>query len=219
MFRQLEREEAANVLTHGAGIVLSLLGLFVLVYTVLGRGSGWRVAAVWIYGLTLIAVFTASTLYHWTNGRSGSGQTRWKTFCLWLDHTCIYALIAGTYTPYTLSVLKGTMAAGVLSTVWGLGVIGAAMSAVPRLRRPHVSVPYYLLTGWLAALVVHAVHPLPTLFSPGGLALLVGGGLCYLIGVGFFFLRIAYAHAVWHIFVLLGGGLHYFGVLLYATSG
>jgi len=204
----LPREEVANVLLHGAGALLSLVGLAVLVARSLGYRDATHTAAVAVYGASLLAVFAASTLHHAVTA------PRLKPVTLWLDHACIYALIAGTYTPFMLTVLKGATGLAVLATVWGLAAVGVAAKTVLRLRSEAVSLPFYLLMGWL---IVAVLPPFVRQVHPTGLALLVAGGLCYSLGVGFFLWRRPYAHAVWHGCVLAGGALHYAAVLRYAT--
>jgi hemolysin III len=210
-WRRIGGEEIANALTHGTGVLLSLAGLAIIALSSLQYGNRAYTAAVSVYGLSLVAVFGASTLYH------ASTSARRERVYLWMDHACIHVLIAGTYTPFALTVLKGAMATGVLAAVWSLGAAGVAASAVPRLRASGIAVPYYLIEGALVAAVINAVHPLPSLLGPGGFALLAAGGVCYGLGLVFFFLRVSYAHAVWHVFVLAGGALHYFSVLRYTT--
>jgi hemolysin III len=198
----------ANVLTHGAGALLSLVGLAVLVARSLGYRDPAHTAAVGVYGASLVAVFAASTLHHAVTA------PRLKRLTLWLDHAGISALIAGTYTPFMLTVLAGATGLAVLGAVWALAAAGVAARAVRRLRSDAVSVPLYLLMGWL---IVAVLPPFARRVPPAGLALLVAGGLCYSLGVGFFLWRRPYAHAAWHGCVLAGGALHYAAVLRYAT--
>lgn len=208
LLRGLSREERVNSLTHGAGAVLSLVGLVVLAYRSLWFRDVAHTVAVSVYGVSLLAVFVSSTLYHATT------SPRLKNVCLWLDHSCIYALIAGTYTPFMLTVLKGATGVGILGAVWTLAVVGIVSKTVLKIRSDAVSIPFYLLMGWLILLVL---RQFVGLVHTNGLVLLIGGGVCYSLGIGFFLSRRAYAHAVWHGFVLAGGTLHYFSVLLYAT--
>ena len=206
MFGRIGREEAANVLTHGAGVLLSLMGLAVLVHRSLERGSITLTAGVGVYGLSLVSAFTASTLYH------AAIAPRPKHILLWLDHSCVYALIAGSYTPFMLGVVKGTTGAALLGTVWGLAVVGIVSKTVLRIRSDRLSIPFYLAMGWLGVL---AIRPLASNLGAGGMLLLVAGGLAYSLGVAFFLMPRAAAHAAWHGFVLAGAGLHFTCVLLY----
>lgn len=194
-----DREELANALTHGAGVLLSLAGAVVLAYRAAWYGSLAHTIAVSVYGASLVGAFTASTLYHAT---SATRAPRRKRALLWLDHSCIYALIAGTYTPFMVSVLKEAAGTAVLCTVWGLAAAGMAAKMLPRLQSDLVSVPFSLLMGWLVLVVL---GPLASQLGASGIALLLAGGLCYSLGVIFFLVRRTYFHAVWHGFVLAGG--------------
>ena len=156
----------------------------------------------------MVGVFAASTRHHAVTA------PRLKPFTRWLDRACVYAAIAGTYTPFMLTVLKGATGLAVLGAVWALAAAGVAARAIRRLRSDAVSVPLYLLMGWL---IVTVLPPFVRQVHPAGLALLAAGGLCYSLGVGFFLWRRPYAHAVWHGCVLAGGALHYAAVLNYAT--
>ncbi len=137
-------------------------------------------------------------------------KARLKVF----DHCAIYLLIAGTYTPFMLTVLKGATGMAMLCAVWSLGALGIVSKTVLKLRSDTVSIPFYLLMGWMGVAVI---EPFSRLIDGRGLVLLVAGGLCYSVGIVFFLGRFAYAHAVWHGFVLAGSALHYVCVLLYAT--
>jgi hemolysin III len=196
------------VLLHGAGALLSLVGLAVLVARSLGYRDATHTAAVGVYGASLVAVFAASTLHH------AITAPRLKRVTLWLDHACIYALIAGTYTPFMLTVLRGGTGLAVLAAVWALAAVGVVAKTARRLRSDAASLPFYLAMGWL---IVVVLEPFARRVPPAGLGLLVAGGLCYSVGVGFFLWRRPYAHAVWHGCVLAGGALHYAAVLRYAT--
>lgn len=208
MFRTLSREELANSLTHGVGIVLSLMGLCVLTYRSLRFNDVWHTVAVCVYGLSLLSVYTSSTLHHAVTSH------RLKHFYLMADHSCIYLLIAGTYTPFMLTVLKGATGITVLCAVWGLGIAGIISKTALRIRSDLVSIPFYLLMGWL---IVFVIRPFASIIDVNGLLLLLAGGLCYSFGIVFFLARFTYGHAVWHVCVLAGSALHYFSVLFYAT--
>ena len=207
-FWTTESLEVANVLTHGAGALLSLAGLAVLVARSLGYRDPTHTVAVGVYGAALLGALAASTLHHAVTA------PRLKRFTLFLDHAGIATLIAGTYTPFMLTVLAGATGLAVLGAVWALAAAGVATRAIRRLRSDAVSVPLYLLMGWL---IVAVLPPFVRRVPPAGLALLVAGGLCYSLGVGFFLWRRPYAHAAWHGCVLAGGALHYAAVLRYAT--
>jgi hemolysin III len=204
-------EELVNALTHGLGVVASLAGALVLVQSSLRLGEMAHTAAVALYAASLVAVFTASSLYH------GVTSARWKPVLRWIDRSCIFTLIAGTYTPFAVSALTGRGRLALLCAIWGACIAGTLVNGHARFRSGRLSVGLYLLAAVPAAIVVHLVHPLPSLIGPGGAALVIGGGACYAAGLIFYVQRAAFMHAVWHVWVLLGSALHYAGVLLYAT--
>ena len=205
--RTTPREELVNALTHGFGLVLSVGGIVVLVTLAAMRASAWHVVSVAIYGATLLVLYAASTLYH-----SSTTPARRHLFRR-LDHAAIYLLIAGTYTPFTLVNLRGPWGWSLLGTVWGLALLGAAMELYLRRRIRVLAVGLYLALGWM---ITVAVRPLLASVEPGGLVLLLGGGLAYTLGTVFYIWRaFPYHHAVWHGFVLLGSLCHYFAVLFY----
>ena len=200
-------EEIANAVTHGLGLVLSIAGLVILTVFASMRGGAWHVVSVSIYGATLVMLYTASTFYHALPERKG----KW----LWrlLDHSAIYLLIAGTYTPFTLVNLRGGWGWALFGTVWGLAVAGTLIEVLWRRRIRWISLAFYLGMGWMIAI---AAGPLVRSLAPGGLTLLGLGGLAYCLGVVFYVWRqLPYAHMVWHLFVLAGSALHFFSVLFY----
>lgn len=209
---RLTLEERANALTHGAGVGLSLAGLAGLAAQVRVHHDVLHAAGAGIYGLTLVAVFTASTLCHLA---TAAASARLRRRAVALDHACVYLVIAGTYTPFLLTPLRGAGGVVLLAAVWLLGAAGIVWKALDRWRSERLSVAGYLALGWL---ILPAVGPLAAAVGPAGLGLLVAGGLCYTVGVGFFLTaRVAFAHAVWHLCVLAGSALHYAAVLLYAA--
>jgi hemolysin III len=182
------------------------VGVAILLSRSLGYGSSTLTIGIGVYGLSLVSAFAASTLYHAVTA------PRPKHVLLWLDHSCVYALIAGTYTPFMVGILKGATGAAMLCTVWGLAVVGIVAKTVLKIRSERFSIPFYLGMGWLSLLVV---RPLASHLGAGGMLLLVAGGLAFSIGVVFFLVQRAYAHAVWHGCVLAGTALHFTCVLLY----
>jgi hemolysin III len=200
-------EEVANSVTHGIGIVLAIAGLAVLTAFAARNGTAWHVTASAIFGATLILCFTTSTLYH------SIQSDRIKQVLRVFDHSAVFLLIAGTYTPFMLIGVPGLWGWTILAAVWTLAITGVVLKFVLRGRLHGLIVALYLAMGWL---VVVATKPLVENIGAGGMAFLAGGGLAYTIGVIFYkWRRLPYSHAIWHGFVLLGGGLHYFGVLLY----
>ncbi|WP_316365606.1 PAQR family membrane homeostasis protein TrhA [Candidatus Thiodiazotropha sp. CDECU1] len=200
-------EEIAHAVTHGIGIVLSIAGLVVLVAFASLYGNAWHITSSSIYGATLILLYTASTLYH------GIPQPRVKRVLQRIDHAAIFMLIAGTYTPYTLVNLRGEWGWTLFGLVWGFAILGVLLETLVKQRIKWLSLSLYLGLGWLAII---AIKPLIDNVATGGLVLLLAGGLCYSLGVVFYlWKRLAYHHAVWHLFVMAGSLLHFFSILFY----
>lgn len=201
------REEIANSLTHGLGIALAVVGLVLIVIFVAGSHDVWRIVSCSIYGVTLVMLYSASTLYH------SFRNPRVKRWFRILDHACIYLLIAGTYTPFTLVTLRGPWGWSLFGVVWGLALCGLVFKLLFIDRFPIVSVTVYLLMGWMA---VVAIKPMVDRLPATGLLWLVAGGLLYTIGVIFYANgnRIRYGHAIWHVFVLGGSICHYIAVII-----
>lgn len=200
-------EEIAHAITHGVGIVLSIAGLAVLVGFASKWGETWHVIGCSIFGATLIFAYTASTLYHSIPLAGAKGILRN------LDHSAIFLLIAGTYTPFTLVNLRGPWGWSILGVVWGLAIVGITIEFTPLRKVRAVPIALYLILGWL---IVIAIKPMIANVAPGGLALVIAGGLVYTAGMIFYGLRrMPYHHAIWHVFVLVGSTLHFFAVLFY----
>lgn len=200
-------EELAHSLTHGLGVLLAVIGLAVLVATARARGDGWHLAACTVYGASLVLLYLVSTLYH------GVRSPRAKRVLRVLDHSAIYLLIAGTYTPFTLVSLRGPWGWSLFALVWGLALAGVVFKTLATGRFGALSVALYLGMGWCALL---AIKPLAASVDRGGMVLLVLGGLAYTLGVAFYaWRRLPYHHAVWHLFVLAGSIFHFFAVWLY----
>jgi hemolysin III len=199
--------EKFNAVTHLVGAVAALGGTIVLVVLAAARGDPWRVVGVTVYGITLLLLYTFSALYHSLHGRA-------KNVLRELDHQSIYLLIAGSYTPFCLVHLRGLWGWSLLGIVWGLAVLGSLQELRPRNEARILSVVIYLLMGWV---VVVAWVPLLHALGRTGLAWLATGGALYTAGVAFYALdsRLAYAHGIWHLFVLAGSAAHYFVILHY----
>jgi len=212
MFAKISPQERANSLTHAVGLVLSLLGMGLLAGQSLWHNSVPYTVSVSIYGLSLISVYASSTLHHVATSE------RLKKLFLVFDHSCIYLLIAGTYTPFMVTVLRGAQGMAILGAVWTLGIAGVIWKSAFRVRSRFgegASIAFYVAMGWL---IVLAIKPFATTIHINGLLLLLAGGLCYSLGIVFFlWTRLAYSHAVWHLCVLAGSSLHFLSVLLYAT--
>ena len=205
--RRIGRYELANSLTHGAGLALALAGCAVLVVLAALRASAWHIVACSIYGATLVCLYAASTLYHLVHSR------RWKRVFRIIDHSSIYLLIAGSYTPFTLVSLRGALGWTLFGVVWGVTLVGILFKVWFVDHFPIASTVVYLLMGWLAMV---AIKPLAALVPLAGMIWILAGGLLYTAGVVFFaWEKLPYHHAIWHVFVLGGSVCHYFAVLLY----
>jgi len=201
-------EEIANSVTHGVGLLASLVAAPVLI-VVSARGDAWQVVGSTVFAVTLVAMYTASTLYH------SLPPSRAKRVFRILDHGAIYLLIAGTYTPFTLGVLRGAWGWSLFGLVWGLAITGVVLKSVRGFRHPRVSTAVYLLMGWL---VVVAIKPMTASLPLAGQLWLLAGGLAYTGGIVFYILdHKRYVHAVWHLFVLGGSSCHFVAVLLYSA--
>ena len=205
-------EEIANAVTHGVAALLSIAGLAVLVaFAVLYSGSPKVVAAVSIFGASMVFLYTASTLYH------SIPNPRAKKVLQYLDHSMIYVLIAGSYTPFCLITLQGYTGIALLCAVWLIAIAGISLQAVLLHKADWINCLLYLSMGWLAVFVI---DPLVSTLDSTGLALLVAGGLAYTVGVVFYiFERIPFSHAIWHTFVFAGTPLQFFSVLFYVIPG
>jgi hemolysin III len=205
--RRFPKEELANSLTHGLGLVLSVAGFGALLVLAVLRGSALQIVSCSVYGSTLVCLYAASTVYHSVRSR------RFKRVLKILDHSSIYLLIAGTYTPFTLVILRGGWGWTLFGLVWGRSLFGILFKVWFVDHFKIVSPLVYIAMGWL---VVIAFKPLLAMVPGGGIAWLLAGGLSYTIGVAFYaWHKLPYNHAIWHVFVLAGSVCHYVAVLLY----
>ena len=198
------RDEIASALTHGLGAVLALAGGAVLITLAAVHGDGWQLGASIVFGVTLLLLYTASTLYHAIQHPVAKG--RLKVF----DHCAIYLLIAGTYTPFTLIGLRGPWGWGLFTAIWTLAIAGVIFKLFYTGRFKVLSTAIYIAMGWL---VIVAVKPLLNAVDPVTLGWMLAGGLFYTLGT-FFYHResIRYSHAIWHLFVLGGSVCHFVAV-------
>lgn len=207
MPRYSAREDLANSITHGTGILLSILGMCLLILLSSAYGNVWHVASCVIYGSTLVFLYTASTLYHSIH------PAKAKPILRTLDHSTIFLLIAGTYTPFTLVSLRGPWGWSIFGIIWAMALVGIIFQKAMLRKGTMVSVAFYLAMGWV---VVIAIRPMLSRVDAGGLVLLLLGGLSYTVGVAFYvWRRMPYNHAVWHVFVLAGSAFHFFAILFY----
>jgi hemolysin III len=204
-------EELAHAITHGLGALLAIAGLAVLTARATLYGDARAVTAVAIFGATMVLMYTASTLYH------SIQQPAAKRVLRAIDHSMIYLLIAGTYTPFNLITLHGPWGWSLFGVTWGLTLVGIVFKIFATGRFEKLSLAIYLGMGWCAIVAIKPLlHALPT----GGLILLLVGGLSYSGGVAFYvWERLRYHHAIWHVFVLGGTVFHFFAILFYVLPG
>lgn len=202
-------EEIANSVSHGIALLAALAVVPQLLIVSVERGGAARIVGASVFGATTILLYLMSTMYH------ALPRSRAKRVFRILDHGAIFLLIAGTYTPFTLGVLRGTWGWTMLGLVWGLAVGGVVMKSVVRAEHPKLSTALYLAMGWIALI---AVKPFWIGVPRWGLFWITVGGLAYTIGVAFFVAdRIRYSHLVWHLFVIAGTTCHFIAVLWYAS--
>jgi len=208
--QQSRGEELANSISHGVGLLLALVGAPVLIVDAAHHHTAAFIVGASIFSATFIILYLASVLYHaWPQGQT-------KSVLQVIEHSAIFLLIAGTYTPISLGVLRGTIGWILFGTVWGLAASGIVLKGFIRDEHPVLTTILYLLMGWL---VVFAVDPLFARMPAAGIRWLVAGGLAYTCGVVFFALdaRVKFAHTVWHLFVIAGTFCHYLVVLRYGA--
>jgi hemolysin III len=200
-------EELANSITHGIGIILAIAALVIMDVFAAKFGNAWHIVSCSIFGATLIILYTASTLYH------GIPFQKTKMLLRIIDHSAIFLLIAGTYTPFTLVSLRGPWGWSLFGAVWGIAVLGVVFQIFLLRRWQFFLVGIYVGMGLI---ILIAIKPLFAALSPTGLKLLVAGGAAYILGLIFYASgRLPYSHAVWHLFVLAGSAFHFFAVLFY----
>lgn len=195
-------------MSHGAGLIAALIGTPFLIAQAATHGDAAFIVGASVFAASMILLYLASTLYHaWPHGKA-------KRCFRVIEHSAIFLLIAGTFTPFGLGLLRGAVGWTLLAVLWGIAVAGIALKAFARLLRPALSVGLYVVMGWL---VVVAADPLLTLMPTAGLLWLATGGVAYSIGVVFFVTdsRLRYGHLIWHLFVIAGTTCHYFAVLWY----
>jgi hemolysin III len=202
-------EEIANSVSHGIGLLVALAAFPVLLTAALNRGDRAGIVGASVFAITLVLLYLASTLFH------ALPPSRAKRVFQILDHSAIYLLIAGTYTPFTLGVLRGDWGWTLFGLVWALAVMGTVFKALGGVRYTTFSTWVYLAMGWL---VLIAIEPVLTLVPKWGLFWLLAGGIAYTAGAVFFMAeRVRYFHFVWHLFVVMGSACHFVAVLRYAT--
>ena len=198
-------EEIVNGATHGIGALLAIAGLVLLVVQAARHGDAWHIVSYSIFGSTMVILYLASTLYH------SIQHIKIKAFFKTIDHSAIFLLIAGSYTPFLLVLLRGTWGWTLFGIIWGLAIIGIIFKSIFIHRFRVLSVFIYIAMGWL---VVIAMPQIIHILNQTSLVFLIVGGLSYTLGTVFYiFKNIPFGHAIWHLFVLVGTITHFFAVL------
>lgn len=203
-----ESEEIANSVTHALGAFFAVLGAIFLIAFAIRQSDAYKLAGATIYSFGLITLFTMSTIYHAVSNQ------RLKKIFQKFDHTSISLLIAGTYTPYTLILMRGSVLGWIIfALVWAICLINIVLKSISISRFNKISMAGYFVSGWIIVFAFPAI--IKNLALPG-IILLFAGGVAYTAGIIFYSKeKVHYMHAVWHLFVLLGAALHYFSILLY----
>ncbi|MSQ64034.1 MAG: hemolysin III family protein [Betaproteobacteria bacterium] len=202
-------EEIANSVSHGVGLLLALVGFSVLVVVTLQRGDVMQVVAATVFATTMVLLYSTSMLFH------AFPKSRTKRVFQVLDHSAIYLLIAGTYTPFTLGVLHGTWGWILFGLVWSMAAVGIVLKAFGGIRYNTLSTLVYIAMGWLVVIAADAVW---AQVPKWGIFWLFAGGIAYTAGAVFFLAeRIRFFHFVWHLFVIAGSACHFNAVLWYAA--
>ncbi|PKN76393.1 MAG: hemolysin D [Deltaproteobacteria bacterium HGW-Deltaproteobacteria-10] len=200
-------DEIFNSVTHGAGLLISIAGLVLLIVMSSIYGQASHIVSCTVFGVSLVLLYTASTLYH------SFRRANIKKIFRIIDHSCIYVLIAGTYTPFLIVVVQGALGWTIFAVVWSLTVLGIIFKAFFINRFEIVSTIAYIVMGWM---IILAIKPLYQTLPEGGIAWLVAGGLAYTLGTIFYaWKKLPFNHAIWHLFVLAGSVCHFISVLFY----
>jgi hemolysin III len=199
------KEEIFNSVTHGIGTLLSIAALVLLVVQAVGKGDVWHIVSYTIYGSSLVLLYLCSTLYH------SFTKEKIKNLFARFDHAAIFLLIAGTYTPFLLTVLRGTLGWTLFGIIWGVAVVGVVIRSIYLTRFRNLMVALYLAMGWM---FVVAVGPMMRNLPQLSIIFLFLGGIFYSVGVVFYMWRnLKYGHGIWHLFVLAGSIMHFFAVI------
>lgn len=205
--KALSIEEAANSLTHGLGLLLSIVGFIILVTLAVVNGGLWNIISAIVYGSSLVILYGASTFYH------SAITPRAKSILQLVDHCCIYLLIAGSYTPFALIVLRDGIGTGLFAFAWIFAAVGIVTKVLFEIRSGFISALIYLVMGWVG---IVAVEPIYQAVGVVPLILAMAGGLSYSLGIIFFgWKSIKHHHAIWHIFVLMGSVFHFIAIAAY----
>jgi hemolysin III len=205
----LYKGERFNSVSHFAGALAAALGSAALIWPAVQDAEVWKILGFSIYSISLLSLYTFSTLYHSTQGAS-------KALYRQLDHLAIYLLIAGTYTPFLVVTLLEAGGWWMFAVIWSLAAVGMILEVIPKAGRRAWSIAVYLLMGWLA---VFLIKPLSAALPEGGFSLLLAGGIAYTVGIIFYVFdkKITHFHGIWHLFVLAGSVCHFFTIYYYVA--
>ena len=201
-------EEIANSISHGVGLIAALAAAPFLILVAANKDDALTVVGVSIFATSMVLLYLSSMLYHCLP------KNRAKRVFLIFDHIAIFLLIAGTYTPFALGVLRGVVGWTLFGLIWGTALFGIMTKLTPKLRHSKLSLVLYLGMGWMIVLVI---RPLYQHLPLNGLLWLIGGGLAYTVGVIFFVAKTRYSHFIWHLFTIAGTTCHFFAILWYAV--
>ena len=201
-------EELLNAISHGLGALFGIVGTVLCIVKAANTGDPWRIVSGSIFGVTVLLLYLMSCLYHALKVNMAK-----RVFRV-IDHCTIFLLIAGTYTPFTLVTLRGTIGWVLFGTVWGMAVLGITLNAVNLKNFSKISVACYLVMGWA---IIAAFQPLAEALAPQGVSLLIWGGIAYTVGAILYGIgaKVKYFHSVFHFFCLAGTVLHFFAIYLY----
>ncbi len=201
-------EEIANSISHGVGFIAALAASPFLIWVAAGKGETLTVVAASIFAASMVLLYLSSMMYHCLP------ENRAKRVFLIFDHIAIFLLIAGTYTPFALGVLRGAVGWTLFGLIWGAALFGIITQLAPKLRHSKLSLALYLGMGWMVVLVI---RPLCLALPLNGLLWLIGGGLAYTVGVIFYVAKARYSHFIWHLFTIAGTTCHFFAILWYVV--
>jgi hemolysin III len=203
--KQSVKEEVANAITHGIGVGIAIAALVILVVHAARISDTWKIVSFSIYGATMIIMFLSSTLYH------SFSKPYLKRFFRILDHSSIFLLIAGTYTPVTIGSMRGGWGWTLFGVIWGLTIIGICLKVFVMSKRKWISIVVYLAMSWI---ILIAIKPLVAVVTREFMIWILAGGAAYSLGVIFYTARkLPFHHAIWHLFVLAGSICHFFAML------